>query len=97
MAASDRQSAGEVTGRVKSHANLKGGSRKGVPNKNTAAIKDMILKALDEAGGAEYLQRQAEANPSAFMTLIGKVLPMQVTGEDGGAIKAAVEVIFRRD
>lgn len=62
------------------------GRPKGTPNKATAALKDMILKALDEAGGVEYLTRQAEDNPTAFMTLIGKVLPMQVTGEGGGAV-----------
>lgn len=68
-------------------ANLKGktGSRKGVPNKATAELKDMILKALDSAGGVEYLAKQAEASPSAFMALVGRVLPLTVkgAGEDG--------------
>jgi hypothetical protein len=27
-----------------------------------------------------YLELQAEANPTAFMALMGKVLPLQVTG-----------------
>lgn len=63
------------------------GRPKGVPNKTTAAIKDMIVQALDQAGGAAYLLRQANENPAAFMTLVGKVLPMQVTGEDGGPVK----------
>ena len=38
----------------------------------------MILAALDEVGGHWYLVEQARANPSAFLTLVGKVLPMQV-------------------
>ena len=63
-----------------------GGSRKGRPNKATAALKDMILEALDDAGGVSYLQKQANKNPSAFLTLVGKVLPLQVTGEGGGPI-----------
>ncbi len=63
-----------------------GGSRKGRPNKATAALKDMILEALDDAGGVSYLQKQADKNPSAFLTLVGKVLPLQVTGEGGGPI-----------
>lgn len=67
-----------------------GGRQKGTPNKQTAAIKDMIVQALDNAGGAEYLQRQASENPAAFMTLVGKVLPMQVTGEDGGALQIVI-------
>lgn len=64
-----------------------GGRAKGVPNKVTKELKDMILGALDDAGGQEYLLAQATANPTAFLTLVGKVLPMQVTGKDGGPIK----------
>src|SRR5260221_11311512 len=57
-----------------------GGSRKGKPNKLTAALKDMVLSALHEAGGVEYLKRMADENPAAFMTLFGKVLPLQLAG-----------------
>lgn len=57
------------------------GRPKGVPNKNTAAVKDMILQALADAGGAAYLKRQADKNPGPFMTLVGKVLPLQVAGD----------------
>lgn len=53
-------------------------SRKGIPNKYPKALKEMILSALDKAGGEDYLREQAEANPAAFLTLIGKVLPLQV-------------------
>lgn len=35
----------------------------------------MILAALDDAGGVEYLKKQAETNPSAFLALVGKILP----------------------
>lgn len=63
-----------------------GGRVKGTPNKVTASLKDMILQALDQQGGADYLYRQADENPAAFMTLVGKVLPMQVTGAEGGPI-----------
>lgn len=58
-----------------------GGRIKGTPNKTTAALKDMILHALDGVGGVEYLQRQADDNPAAFLTLVGKVLPLQVSGD----------------
>lgn len=72
----------------------KGGSRKGVPNKNTKAIKDMILEALGEAGGVNYLVRRANdpRTASAFLGLVGKVLPTQVTGADGGAIQTVTRV-----
>ena len=58
----------------------RGGRQAGTPNKNTAALKDMILGALDDAGGRAYLLRQADENPAAFMTLIGKVLPTTLAG-----------------
>ena len=72
------------------------GNRKGVPNKNTAAIKDMILTALSNAGGAEYLERRANdpRTASAFLGLVGKVLPMQVTGENGDPIGLSLTVKF---
>lgn len=63
-----------------------GGRLKGTPNKLTADLKSMILGALSEVGGQKYLAEQAEKNPAAFMVLIGKVLPLQVTGEGGGAL-----------
>jgi len=63
----------------------KGGSRKGIPNKVTKELKDMILQALDGAGGVAYLQEQAITSPGAFLSLVGKVLPMTIqgTGQDG--------------
>jgi hypothetical protein len=56
-----------------------GGRKAGVPNKVTGAVKDMTLQALELEGGVEYLRYQARRNPVAFMTLLGKVLPMQVS------------------
>jgi hypothetical protein len=62
-----------------------GGRKKGTPNKITAQLKDMILEAAELAGGAggtvAYLERQANENPGPFMTLLGKVLPTQLTGD----------------
>lgn len=57
------------------------GRPKGAVNKTTKALKEMILCALDDAGGQAYLVRQAEENPTAFMTLIGKVLPLSLDGK----------------
>ena len=71
----------------KGEKRLKQGKRG--PGKATKALKDAILAALDAAhaeGSVAYLTQQAKDNPSAFMTLIGKVLPLQVTGEGGGPI-----------
>lgn len=62
-----------------------GGRAKGVPNKTTAEIKEMILGALSEVGGQAYLVQQALDNPNAFMTLVGKVVPRD--------LNAAVEAV----
>lgn len=59
------------------------GRPKGAQNKMTKALKEMILEALDRAGGVDYLLEQAGDNPNAFLTLVGKVLPLQVNGAGG--------------
>lgn len=69
------------------------GRKKGVPNKINALLKDEILQAADKAhslGRVGYLTEQAIANPTAFLTLLGKILPTQVEGggENG-------EIVFR--
>lgn len=64
------------------------GQGKRGPNKTTAALKDMILGALDASGGVEYLTKRANdpRTASAFLGLVGKVLPMTVQGPgEGGA------------
>jgi hypothetical protein len=63
-----------------------GGRRPGSLNKENRDIRVMILGALEQVGGQDYLARQAIETPASFMTLIGKVLPTQVTGENGAPI-----------
>ena len=41
-----------------------GGREKGTPNKISGALREMILGALDDAGGQAYLMRQAQENPA---------------------------------
>lgn len=66
------------------------GRVKGSQNKVTREVKTMVLQALDQAGGVAYLKRCAE-NPKlagAFLTLLGKVIPLQVTGPGGGPLQS---------
>lgn len=56
----------------------KTGRKKGTPNKVNKELKELIRGALDAAGGQAYLQKQAEENPAAFMTLLGKIIPKDV-------------------
>jgi hypothetical protein len=66
-----------------------GGRRAGTPNKITALLKDAILQAAERAGDKEglvgYLTVQAKESPGPFLTLLGKVLPMQVGVDPGSA------------
>jgi hypothetical protein len=66
------------------------GRKRGVPNKFTGELREMILNALDGAGGVEYLKARALDTPGPFLALVGKVLPLQVTGEDGKSLPVAV-------
>ena len=55
------------------------GRPKGSVNKINAALRDMILASLDKAGGEAYLVEQARANPSAYLALLGKLIPKDIT------------------
>lgn len=71
------------------------GRRAGSQNKTTKALKEAILLAAEDSGedgkGKDglvgYLRLVAREDVKAFCGLLGKVLPLQVTGEDGGPIK----------
>lgn len=71
------------------------GRAKGVPNKMTRDLKEMILSALEQAGGAKYLMERAKdvKTASAFLTLVGKVLPLQITGPKDGPVIARIELV----
>ena len=66
------------------------GRPKGAVNKINALLKDEILQAAESAhpeGRVGYLRQQAKDNPTAFLTLLGKIIPTQVEGTgEGGAI-----------
>ena len=64
------------------------GRPKGTPNKATTELKTMILEALGNAGGVEYLERRANdpKTASAFLSLVGKVLPLQIAGDQANPL-----------
>lgn len=73
-----------------------GGRKKGTPNKITALLRDEILQAAEEAhpeGRMGYLRQQAQDNPTAYLTLLGKVLPMQVEGAGKGGGNIVISVV----
>lgn len=79
-------------------ANLRvgGGRPPGVPNKLNISIKTMVERALSKAGGVDYLVRQAETNPVAFMGLVGRVLPLQLQSADGDGNPIVLHLIAAR-
>jgi len=68
------------------------GRPKGAQNKLTKALKDMILGALDQAGGEAYLLEQAQSNPNAFLTLVGKVLPTTLAGDKDAPLETVTRI-----
>lgn len=66
------------------------GRPKGVPNKITQDIKAMVMQALDEKGGVEWMKKQFDENPVAVMALLGKILPTQISGPEGTSGKLVV-------
>ena len=74
------------------------GRPKGVPNKQTREIKEMLMQSLEDAGGADYFTQLAESNSSAYASLLGKIIPTevknQITGADGGPVQHSIKVKF---
>ncbi len=75
----------------------KGGSRKGIPNKVTRDLKEMVQAALVKAGGVSYLERCAKdpRTASAFLSLVGKTLPLTVkgAGPNGEHVITRIEIL----
>lgn len=77
------------------------GRKPGTPNRTTRILKEAIILAAEQVGEDKsgkgqlvgYLKRIAKYHPSEFCVLLGKVLPMQITGDNGGPVK----VTFSRD
>lgn len=67
------------------------GRPKGAVNKTTRAAKDAIAQAAEALGGAERLTEWAKEHPANervfWGTIYPKLLPLQLTGEDGAPMQ----------
>jgi hypothetical protein len=72
------------------------GRVKGVPNKNTAALKDAIMNAFETVGGESYLVRVANADMRTFCTLLGRVLPTEIKADVSDSLADRLEGARRR-
>ena len=87
----------KFTGRKPPAAGM--GRRKGSRNKVTGLLKTAILEAAaivgsdgkGEGGLVGYCRFLACNEPRAFAQLLGKVLPMQVSGDDDGSVTFRID------
>lgn len=67
------------------------GRPKGSQNKVGAAAKEVIAAAAQELGGQRRLVEWAQSDPlnerAFWATIYPKLLPLQLSGEGGGAIR----------
>lgn len=73
------------------------GRPKGVPNRVTTNLKEAILKAAAAAGGEEgqaglieYLTQQAKREPVAFMSLLGRIIPLTLRGDPESPLQVEI-------
>ena len=63
------------------------GARRAVLNKINADLKEMILGVLRRRWRSHITSPSSRStSTTAFLTLIGKVLPLQITGDGGGPV-----------
>lgn len=90
-----RQNTGQKPKSEASLANLRANAGKGRPkgalNKTTVMAKDAIAQAAERLGGVDRLVawvQEDDKNEATFWgTIYPKLLPLQVTGGDGGPLQ----------
>jgi hypothetical protein len=67
------------------------GRPKGAKNKTTTIAKEAIAQVADNLGGAARLtawaQENADNEKAFWVSIYPKLLPLQVTGENGGPVQ----------
>ena len=77
-----------------------GGRQRGTPNKTTSVVKDAIQLAAEGLGGWQRMMAWAKEDPLNERVFWGqvypKLLPLQVTGEDGKSIPISVSFVIQQ-
>jgi hypothetical protein len=63
----------------------------------TRNVREQFQHAFELIGGIPRLAHWAHSNPDKFYALYSKLIPAQVTGLDGGAIKVELSWLNARD
>jgi hypothetical protein len=73
------------------------GRPKGSLSKNTIAAKEMISMAADKLGGLDrmvaWVQEDAKNEQIFWGSIYPKLIPTQVTGENGGPVGVALTIV----
>ncbi len=67
-----------------------GGRKRGTPNKLTADLRKMIMKALTDSGGVKYLKEVAASDPKTFCALLGRIIPASVDANDNSQVNNVI-------
>lgn len=78
-----------------------GGRKAGTPNKTTGALKDAIILAAEQVGedanGKDgltgYLRMVARSDVKAFSGLLGRVLPLQLSGDPDNPVSVVATIV----
>ena len=66
------------------------GRPKGLPNRQTVAIKEAIERAFEKLGGTDYLVHVGQSDPRTFCALLSRLLPTKLANADGSPLLAAL-------
>lgn len=69
------------------------GRPKGSQNKVSGLAKDNIAKVFEELNGIDGMVSWALQNQTEFYKMYSKLLPIQVTGENGGDINITIKKV----
>jgi hypothetical protein len=67
------------------------GRPRGAVNKTTKAAREAFVLAFEGIGGVPALVAWAKKNPNQFFPLYARLMPIEHTGPEGGAIRTVVE------
>ncbi len=66
------------------------GRPKGIPNRQTVALKEAIENAFTKLGGTDYLVHVGKNDPRTFCALLSRLLPTKLANADGSPLLAAL-------
>lgn len=72
-------------------AKLPRGRPVGAKAKTPTSVKENIICVFTRMGGTAEMAKWARKNPTDFYKIYAKLLPMQVTGENGDPIRLSIE------